>query len=253
MRLNKKVLFLITCFILILTLFSLSHFSQANLNSEKIGELKVTLEHPFFVDGEWIKAEDLKEGDLLTTINGKKARIISIERVHSNKSVSVYNIKVNETETYFVSDEGLGGVLVHNKAMPLPPEKVLAAELIDRGIVSYKQFVEINGEWYIKISKKKFISLKGIISWIKRHSPEGATPIKGKSLEEVKKIAFRLIGDAKNKIDRNIDVPICTEIVEGGIRKRIYLKYEDCYIDCDRKIWILGGEVFHSDFERLGK
>ena len=45
------------------------------------GELRVTQEHPFFVDGVWVQASDLQVGDELMTSSGQKVRIISIEDV----------------------------------------------------------------------------------------------------------------------------------------------------------------------------
>ena len=49
--------------------------------SDLIGELRVTTEHPFLVGGEWVVASELNIGDELTTVDGKLARITSIERV----------------------------------------------------------------------------------------------------------------------------------------------------------------------------
>jgi len=52
-------------------------------------QLKVTSEHPFLLDGNWVKASDLKVGDKLSTIDGKNARITGIKFVPDK--VEVYN------------------------------------------------------------------------------------------------------------------------------------------------------------------
>jgi hypothetical protein len=101
MKQRGKILFLVLALIFIL--ISLSNFSQA-------GILKVTEEHPFLINGSWIPASDLKVGDELTTIDGKKVRITSIEDVETKEPFPVYNL---EAEVYhdFVVDggDGLGG------------------------------------------------------------------------------------------------------------------------------------------------
>jgi len=71
-------------------------------------ELRVTQEHPFFVDGKWIPASALNVGDELITSSGQKVKIISIEDV--SEPVEVYNLHVGWPNTFFVND-----VLVHNK------------------------------------------------------------------------------------------------------------------------------------------
>ena len=45
------------------------------------GTLRVTEEHPFLINGEWIPASELKIGDRLTEINGKTVEITSIKKL----------------------------------------------------------------------------------------------------------------------------------------------------------------------------
>ncbi len=52
---------------LILFLFSFTFISA--------GELRVTEEHPFLINREWISAFELKVGDELTLVNGSKAEV----------------------------------------------------------------------------------------------------------------------------------------------------------------------------------
>ena len=57
------------------------------------GELKVTTEHPFLINGNWIPASQLKVGDLLTTLDGKTAIIKSINSVNLADTFNVYNLE----------------------------------------------------------------------------------------------------------------------------------------------------------------
>ena len=73
------------------------------------GKLSVTADHPFFVDGNWVNAEDLRIGDRLVGQDSAEIEIASIEQV--NKGVRVYNIDVIAPDTFFAN-----GILVHNKS-----------------------------------------------------------------------------------------------------------------------------------------
>ena len=98
---NKKLILLLISSILIGSLI-VTCFGFNN----PIQEIKATTEHPFLVDGNWVVASQLKLGDNLTTIDGKQARILSIEKIVQN--VSVYNFETQEND--YVAD----GVVVHN-------------------------------------------------------------------------------------------------------------------------------------------
>lgn len=72
------------------------------------GSMRVTPTHPFWVDGVWVIAGDLKAGNELAGVDGSPMLVDSIESVKFG--VRVYNIEVEGTHTFFVD-----GVLVHNK------------------------------------------------------------------------------------------------------------------------------------------
>ncbi len=75
-------------------------------------DIETTAEHPFYdEDGEQVEAKDLKEGDELTTADGDTATVDSVECVHHDEPVTVYNFAVMEDHTFFVGEHG---VLVHN-------------------------------------------------------------------------------------------------------------------------------------------
>ncbi|MBP7708383.1 hypothetical protein KA107_01760 [Candidatus Pacearchaeota archaeon] len=92
---------------LLFLLFSLTFISA--------GELKVTQEHPFLINGNWISAKDLHVGDNLTTLDGKKIVIDSVEVVKPENPFLVYNLEVSKYHTFLVGDSK---VVVHN-AVPL--------------------------------------------------------------------------------------------------------------------------------------
>jgi hypothetical protein len=75
------------------------------------GTLEVTSEHPFWMNGSWVNAEDIKVGDRILDWNNEKIPVESIER--TVRGVRVYNIEVDGTHTFYVE-----GVLVHNKIDP---------------------------------------------------------------------------------------------------------------------------------------
>jgi hypothetical protein len=82
------------------------------------GELRVTEEHPFLINGTWISASQLKVGDILQTSDGKKVRITSVEDVVSSEPFLVYNLEASEYSN-FVVDSGDGArVVVHNSNRP---------------------------------------------------------------------------------------------------------------------------------------
>lgn len=86
-------------------------FTQQMLTIElPTGEfIRVTPEHRFFCNDEWIQAGNLKAGDLLHLKGGNYTTVISIEILpHYEK---VYNFDIADNENYYVTEDG---ILVHN-------------------------------------------------------------------------------------------------------------------------------------------
>lgn len=104
---KNKFSFLLV-FLLVLTLSFIS-----------AGTLKVTEEHPFLIDGEWIPASELEVGDELTLINGSKVVIKNIEDFEMEEPFPVYNLEAGEFHNFVVCGEedcteNDVGVVVHN-------------------------------------------------------------------------------------------------------------------------------------------
>jgi len=77
------------------------------------GQLQVTEEHPFLVNGSWISASDLKVGDILTTSDGKNVTIKKITDI--GQKTKVYNLEAGIFHNFVVGDEN---VVVHNSNRP---------------------------------------------------------------------------------------------------------------------------------------
>ncbi|MBD3407515.1 MAG: hypothetical protein GF411_15470, partial [Candidatus Lokiarchaeota archaeon] len=75
-------------------------------------ELRLTSNHPVWVDGEWISAGMIKKGDMLRSVIGEKIVVESVEKVF--EKVPVYNIEVEDYHNYFAEN-----ILVHNKDTPI--------------------------------------------------------------------------------------------------------------------------------------
>ena len=80
------------------------------------GELKVTQEHPFLVDNQWIPASDLQVGDILKTADGKSVRITNIQDVETEGPFPVYNLEAGIYHNFVV---GLDKLIVHNSNLPI--------------------------------------------------------------------------------------------------------------------------------------
>ncbi|HGO7949935.1 TPA: polymorphic toxin MafB class 1, partial [Neisseria meningitidis] len=74
--------------------------------------------HPFYSDGKWIKAEDLKAGSRLHSESGKTQTVRNT--VVKPKPLKAYNLTVADWHTYFVkgSQAETEGVWVHNSCPP---------------------------------------------------------------------------------------------------------------------------------------
>jgi len=70
------------------------------------------------LNGFWVEAKDLREGDVFLGANGELLTLVSQERVEFEESITVYNFTVDGNHNYFViaeTDEfGQTCVLVHN-------------------------------------------------------------------------------------------------------------------------------------------
>ena len=74
------------------------------------GFIEATPEHPFWVEGYgWKAVRDLHIGDLLLTHDGKRMPVTHV--AFSRHTNSVYNLEIEDFNTYFV---GFEGIWVHN-------------------------------------------------------------------------------------------------------------------------------------------
>ena len=71
--------------------------------------LWATPNHPFWFDGQYVEAENLKSGDTLWTADG--SALILENSFKKDTAARVYNFTVEDNHNYYV---GRRGVLVHN-------------------------------------------------------------------------------------------------------------------------------------------
>lgn len=97
--------------------------------------VRVTPEHRFYCNEEWIEARELQPGDLLHLKGGHYTTVISVETLpHYEK---VYNFDIEGNENYYVTEDG---ILVHNGYKPeagTPEHKANA----------WKEYQERGGDW----------------------------------------------------------------------------------------------------------
>ena len=107
------------------------------IGSEKIFS---TLDHPYYVNGRWVEAHDLRAGDSLLSSSGNKLVINSVKSVDTT-NVDVYNFEVNSEHNYFVS--GLN-ILVHNTCWKERLEKFMeyATNIDVKTLVSQEKTIE---------------------------------------------------------------------------------------------------------------
>ncbi len=88
-----------------------TYFSQTFKIYLKGEIIEATHEHPFFVDGIWLKAEELKVGHNLRREDGSYSAIEKIEVLNYDEDIPVYNLTVKDNSNYFVSNQT---ILTHN-------------------------------------------------------------------------------------------------------------------------------------------
>jgi len=71
------------------------------------GQLSTTDDQRFYVNGSWVRAADLKPGDIMETYDGKRIRITNITDVTSDQPLAVYGFTTNSTTTSYVIADGI--------------------------------------------------------------------------------------------------------------------------------------------------
>ena len=89
--------------------------------SDGLGKIQTLVSnriHPFYSDGKWIKAEDLKAGSRLFAENGAEQTVQSV--TVKPEPLQAYNLTVADWHTYFVKGDKAEteGVWVHNACPP---------------------------------------------------------------------------------------------------------------------------------------
>lgn len=106
--------------------------------------IETTTEHPFWVKGAWMAAENLRAGDVLTDLKGKEVKVQKVE-VKLGKT-PVYNFEVENAHSYYVSEQR---VLVHNTCYRLDFYK-------RENIIGYTGDIDDNPTVYFRDANNNF-------------------------------------------------------------------------------------------------
>ncbi|WPQ60685.1 polymorphic toxin-type HINT domain-containing protein [Chitinophaga sancti] len=136
-----------------------------------------TLTHPYFANGLWTKAGELKIGDSLYDANGHIKRIIGVRNIDTSY-INVFNFEVESNHNYYVSSEK---VLVHNNCAP-----VWISEQYGKHIL-----------WSFKNKLLSKMSWKDVIKWTKDNEAIYKSAVK----EEVRTLEMTAISEG-------LEVPI---------------------------------------------
>ena len=131
--------------------------------SDGLGKIQTLVSnriHPFYSDGKWIKAEDLKAGSRLFAENGAGQTVQSV--TVKQEPLQAYNLTVADWHTYFVKGDKAEteGVWVHNAC---PPKR---APEYHAGTVSESTFLNSAEKWLGKNYKSypngRYVSQDGM-------------------------------------------------------------------------------------------
>ena len=131
--------------------------------SDGLGKIQTLVSnriHPFYSDGKWIKAEDLKAGSRLFAENGAEQTVQSV--TVKQEPLQAYNLTVADWHTYFVKGDKAEteGVWVHNAC---PPKR---APEYHAGTVSESTFLNSAEKWLGKNYKSypngRYVSQDGM-------------------------------------------------------------------------------------------
>lgn len=101
------------------------------VGGQRIG---TTSEHPFYVPErrEWIKAGELRPGDMLV---GHDGQTLAIQAIEAGEWATVYNLRVQDYHTYFVGcDEWGFSVWAHNACVAMIPVNWDGMFVLSRGV-----------------------------------------------------------------------------------------------------------------------
>ena len=119
--------------------------------SDGLGKIQTLVSnriHPFYSDGKWIKAEDLKAGSRLFAENGAEPTVQSV--TVKQEPLQAYNLTVADWHTYFVKGDKAEteGVWVHNEC---PPRKTPSTPVYRNDSEAYAAAKELG---YRKIKER---------------------------------------------------------------------------------------------------
>jgi hypothetical protein len=156
---------------------TLSLIFISSLAIVQAASLKVSSEHPFLVNNQWIPAKELNVGDNIMTSDGKIVRINKI--TWHPETVDVYNLEASEFSDFIVSEDDL---IVHNSnAQKMTSTKLtekidggdakLSNELADNLGAKFKEVGSVPLEAITPAQEASSSASNAILSGVVRMSP----------------------------------------------------------------------------------
>lgn len=106
--------------------------------------IEATSGHPFYIEGDWVDAGELKVGDQLLGLDGERITVSTLSQ--AARETKVYNLTVANSHTYYV---GLEGVLNHNANPNKPcrmPEAVTSASNLNEARNQARNLAQLGGD-----------------------------------------------------------------------------------------------------------
>lgn len=107
--------------------------------------VETTYAHPFWVAGYGFKAAgELAVGDLVESNNGALYPVQSVETIYPDEKIAVYNFKVEDWHTYYVTETG---ILVHNSNCSASSAELSSSGGYKSGSNARTRLPRSNGHW----------------------------------------------------------------------------------------------------------
>lgn len=96
--------------------FTSTQTEQIRVTTSDGQEVVSSINHPYYVNGYYIEAQQLRAGDMLRTVNGEKVIVEQVSHEILESPITMYNFEVADNSNYFVTtgDNSDNAVLVHN-------------------------------------------------------------------------------------------------------------------------------------------
>ncbi|MDD5193973.1 MAG: polymorphic toxin-type HINT domain-containing protein, partial [Candidatus Nanoarchaeia archaeon] len=246
---KKRVVSLKLILILIIFIIWISIF-DVNFISAQTNTLKVTSEHPFLVDGNWIPAKELSVGDELNTLSGEDVVITKITKIAPLNSVEVYNLEAGVYHNFVVEDN----LIVHNSNVPVE----LQIDSVDLNFLSSEEISKLDLASVLLDSRTLSEYQKKAVIAAHRYGTRGADGYYSygdvKMKIKILKKAFSCKQDYKELIAKGVagsDRPVIHKMGDGNNVVSVFEDTQRQFFDVTKYPQGMTFEQFQSEFNAL--